>query len=78
MARTGMKLVAPTGEKAKALRLKLGLTQVEFWGRVRVTQSGGCRYESGRDIPKPVLMLLQLAYGTEEDARKLLDVLRGK
>ncbi|WP_370701734.1 hypothetical protein [Thauera linaloolentis] len=41
-----------------------------------VTQSGGSRYESGRDIPKPVQMLLYLAYGTEARAQLLLDWLR--
>lgn len=73
---TKLKLIAPTGEKAKALRLKLGLTQMEFWGRVRVTQSGGCRYESGRDMPKPVSLLLHLVYGTEAQAHAALGDLR--
>ncbi len=48
---------------AVAVRKKLGMNQGEFWSRVGVTQSGGSRYESGRAIPKPVRILLVLAYG---------------
>lgn len=47
----------------RVLRKKLGLNQTEFWNRVAVTQSGGSRYEAGRAIPKPVQLLLTLAYG---------------
>lgn len=36
----------------RALRQKLGLNQAEFWGRISVTQSGGSRYESGRDMAR--------------------------
>lgn len=34
--------------------------QSEFWRRFGVTQSGGSRYESGRSVPKPVRLLMQL------------------
>jgi transcriptional regulator with XRE-family HTH domain len=37
-----------------------GLNQSSFWSRFGVTQSGGSRYESGRDIPKAVAMLIWL------------------
>jgi len=40
-------------------RKSLGLNQSQFWETVGVTQSGGSRYETGRNIPKPVLMLLK-------------------
>ena len=50
------------GSRLFELRLKLGLTQVEFWERVGVTQSGGSRYENGRRIPTPVRMLLKIVY----------------
>ena len=45
------------------LRNKLAMNQTEFWTRVGVTQSGGSRYESGRVIPKPVRLLIDLSYG---------------
>jgi hypothetical protein len=44
------------------IRHKLGLNQMEFWGRIGVTQSGGSRYESGRAMPKPVRQLLRLVH----------------
>lgn len=65
-----------TGEDAKAIRLKLTLNQTEFWSRINVTQSAGSRYESGRDLPRPVMLLLHFAYGTEKQAFALLDSLR--
>ncbi len=65
-----------TGEGAKALRQTLGLTQAAFWVRVLVTQSGGARYELGREMPEQVAMLLQLVFGTEKHATTLLSALR--
>jgi transcriptional regulator with XRE-family HTH domain len=53
------------------IRLKLGLNQQEFWGRIGVTQSGGSRYESGRRMPKPVRELLRLVHVDQVDIRKL-------
>ena len=41
-------------------RKKEGLNQLDFWKRYGVTQSGGSRYESGRNIPKPLAILLWL------------------
>ncbi len=41
-------------------RKKLSLNQKDFWTRYGVTQSGGSRYESGRNIPKPLAILLWL------------------
>lgn len=41
-------------------RNKLGLNQSDFWSRYGVTQSGGSRYESGRNIPTPLKMLVRL------------------
>jgi predicted transcriptional regulator len=43
----------------REIRRKLGLNQQEFWSRIGVTQSGGSRYESGRNMPKPVRELLR-------------------
>lgn len=42
------------------VRMKEGRNQKDFWARYGVTQSGGSRYESGRNIPKPLLILLWL------------------
>lgn len=41
-------------------RKKEDLNQKDFWIRYGVTQSGGSRYESGRNIPKPLSILLWL------------------
>lgn len=65
-----------TGEDVHQCRRKLGLNQGDFWSRIGVTQSGGSRYESGRNIPKPVQQLLHMAYGTEKQAQDLLQWLR--
>lgn len=67
---------AETGEGAKALRKSLGLNQTEFWGRVMASQSGGARYEMGRDMPEQVAMLLQFVFGPERYVTSLLSALR--
>ena len=38
-------------ENIRDIRKKLGLNQMDFWSRIGVTQSGGSRYESGRNMP---------------------------
>jgi len=48
--------------KPRHLRKRLGLNQQEFWYAVGVTQSGGSRYESGRDMPHAVSELLRLVH----------------
>jgi transcriptional regulator with XRE-family HTH domain len=57
------------------LRKQLGLNQSEFWACVGVSQSGGSRYEQGRAVPRPVIMLLELAYGNKPQV--LLKQMRG-
>lgn len=57
-------------------RRKLGLKQSQFWGRVGITQSGGSRYESGRNVPKAVQALLQIDYGTDAEAAAVVTSLR--
>ena len=49
----------------RKLRVRLGLNQSEFWGRIEVTQSGGSRYENGRPMPRPVRKLLGIIYLSE-------------
>lgn len=46
----------------REIRRALGLNQQQFWSQVGVTQSGGSRYESGRNIPKPVKELVRLVF----------------
>ena len=65
-----------SGKEAKLLRSKLGINQSEFWSRISVTQSGGSRYESGRSLPRPVRLLLHLAYAPEKQAMDILKKLR--
>ena len=70
------KLAPVTGEAALAMRKKLNVNQSEFWSRVGLGQSAGSRYESGRNIPRPVQMLLRIAYGTKAQAAKQVEALR--
>lgn len=51
----------------REIRRKLGLNQQDFWGRIGVTQSGGSRYETGRNMPKPVRELLRLVHVEQID-----------
>ena len=46
----------------KSIRKQLGMNQHEFWSKIGVTQSGGSRYESGRNMPKPVQELLRVVH----------------
>lgn len=72
-----VKLKMYVGNDVRDLRRKLGLNQREFWAYFQTTQSGGCRYESGREIPKPVQMLLNIAFGTEAKATAIFEAMRG-
>jgi DNA-binding transcriptional regulator YiaG len=51
----------------RATRKKTGLIQSAFWSSFAVTQAAGSRYESGRSIPIPTQMLIEIAYGTRGD-----------
>jgi transcriptional regulator with XRE-family HTH domain len=46
----------------REIRQRLGMNQEQFWTRIGVTQSGGSRYESGRNMPRPVRELLRLVH----------------
>ena len=46
----------------REIRQKTGLNQQQFWSKLGVTQSGGSRYESGRNMPRPVQELLRLVH----------------
>lgn len=52
----------PEAIDAREIRRKLGLNQQQFWSTLGVTQSGGSRYESGRNMPRPVRELLRLVH----------------
>ncbi|OIP15758.1 MAG: transcriptional regulator [Betaproteobacteria bacterium CG2_30_59_46] len=55
----------------REIRRKLGLNQQEFWTQIGVTQSGGSRYESGRNMPKPVRELLRLVHIEQLDLTRI-------
>jgi len=55
----------------REIRRSLGLNQQQFWSRLGVTQSGGSRYESGRNIPRPVQHLLRLVHVEQIDIDKI-------
>ena len=61
----------PQLSNIRDIRKKLGLNQSEFWSKIGVTQSGGSRYESGRNIPKPVRELLRLVHIERVDLEKV-------
>lgn len=50
------------GSSARALREQRRESQHVFWGRVGVSQSGGCRYESGTEIPRYIRIPLFAIY----------------
>ncbi|HLA35996.1 MAG TPA: helix-turn-helix domain-containing protein [Rhodocyclaceae bacterium] len=56
---------------AREIRRKLGLNQQQFWSKLGVTQSGGSRYESGRNMPRPVQQLLRLIHVEQIDVQKI-------
>lgn len=55
----------------RELRIRLGLTQSEFWSPAGVSQSGGSRYESGRKLPASINTLLYLVHIEGIDLSKL-------
>lgn len=57
-------------------RKKQGFNQLDFWKRYGVTQSGGSRYESGRNIPKPLAVLLSLHRSGKITDKDLADALK--
>jgi DNA-binding transcriptional regulator YiaG len=57
-------------------RKKANLNQKDFWARYGVTQSGGSRYESGRNVPKPLAILLWLHKSGKVTDKDLADALK--
>lgn len=58
------------------IRSKENLNQTTFWTRYGVTQSGGSRYESGRNIPKPLAILLWLHRSGKVTDKDLAEALK--
>ena len=67
-----------TATAIKQFRKSLGMTQAEFWARVAISQSGGSRYESGRNIPLIVRICLDIAYGSRQKREAAIRRLRGR
>jgi transcriptional regulator with XRE-family HTH domain len=55
----------------REIRRKLGMNQQQFWSKIGVTQSGGSRYESGRNMPRPVRELLRLVHVEQIDIQRI-------
>jgi hypothetical protein len=56
----------------------LDMNQSDFWKRLGITQSGGSRYEAGRNVSKPVqllLALIDLGIVTEDSLEKARKVI---
>jgi transcriptional regulator with XRE-family HTH domain len=51
----------------REIRRRLGMNQEQCWTQIGVTQSGGSRYESGREMPRPVKELLRLVHVEQID-----------
>jgi len=68
-----MKSSKTTADKhePREIRRELGLNQQQFWSKIGVTQSGGSRYESGRNMPRPVRELLRLVHVEQIDIQKI-------
>lgn len=60
----------------QADRQKQSENQKDFWKRYGVTQSGGSRYESGRNIPKPLAILLYLHRSGKVTDKDLAEALK--
>ena len=56
---------------AREIRRKMGMNQQQFWAKLGVTQSGGSRYESGRNMPRPVQQLLRLVHVEQIDIQRV-------
>lgn len=61
---------------AGARRLS-GANQSEFWSKFGVTQSGGSRYEGGRNMPTPLKVLLWLYDAGRIGDKDLADARKG-
>lgn len=65
-----------SGSEIVAYRHSKRLNQTEFWGNVGVSQTTASRYETGRDVPFAILVLLTLCYGTKAQAQSIVNKIR--
>lgn len=49
-----------TAESLRALREKRRENQTKFWKKFGVSQSRGSRFELGKELPLPVIILIKL------------------
>ena len=61
-------------DNLREVRESLQQNQGEFWHRFGVSQSGGSRYEGGRDVPRPLQKLLRLYFAKKISEADLLSV----
>lgn len=71
-----MKLIRYSGAELRAIRKELRMTQSEFWTRFGVEQSASSRYENDRNLPEPVVVLLNIALAGDSAAARIVDELR--
>lgn len=64
-------LQSTTLPNPREIRRLRGLNQSEFWSAIGVTQSGGSRYESGRNMPRPTRELFRLVHVERVDLSKV-------
>lgn len=55
----------------REIRYELGMNQQKFWSALGVTQSGGSRYENGRNVPKSIRELCRLLYVERIDIKAI-------
>lgn len=56
-------------EVVMSLRKQHGLRQEDFWGRIGISKSAGSRLERNqRNLSKPLMMLIGLAFGPRPEA----------
>lgn len=71
-----LKLHYYTGDEVRSLRRALGMTQTAFWAAFQTVQSVGSRYETAREIPNTVQLLLNIAFGSDRATQALVTGLR--
>ena len=71
-----MALTYYSGEEIKQIRERLGLSQKVFWAIFQATQSAGSRYESCRNIPESVQLLLNIALNSPQASAAVVDAMR--
>ncbi|AXE37148.1 helix-turn-helix domain-containing protein [Chromobacterium phragmitis] len=66
-----MSTAFPQNLNVRTMRNNAGQNQSQFWEPIGITQSGGSRYESGRNMPKPVAALVRLVHQLGIDISKV-------